>query len=266
GEGQSPSSDPEMSTSCRSRTTSPFDPALRSGIGPPFGSAAQVSSPTMPSTSRPAPSWNRSTAASVSGPKSPSRATLRSGVLRRARWARNTAVPCSPRLIRGCPGFGISSSLFDDTMEAPLPPSSINLQSTETANKSATNLRAGARETASAGTHRSPPPAGTHRSLAQTQNGPGESVPPGPIPSSWGRARTVGPGPGTDPTGHWSPFELGATASEQNRCCTAENEQAPGRQTGELGTGARHRVTTGAPGLARVRAASGFVSGDDELP
>src|SRR5699024_4139490 len=63
-----------------------------------------------------------------------------------------------------------------------------------------------------------------------------------------------------------SPFELGATASEQNRCCTAENEQAPGRQTGELGTGARHRVTTGAPGLARVRAASGFVSGDDELP
>src|SRR5699024_5677892 len=51
-------------------------------------------------------------------------------------------------LIRGCPGFGISSSLFDDTMEAPLPPSSINLQSTETANKSATNLRAGARETA----------------------------------------------------------------------------------------------------------------------
>src|SRR5699024_1181730 len=116
-------------------------------------------------------------------------------------------------------------------MEAPLPPSQINLQSTETANKSATNLRAGARETA---------PAGTHRSLAQTQNGPGKSVPPGPIPSAWGRSRTVGPGTVTDPTGHWSPFELGATASEQNRCCTAENEQAPGRQTGELGTGARH--------------------------
>src|SRR5699024_574837 len=114
--------------------------------------------------------------------------------------------------------------------------------------------------------HTSVAPAGTHRSLAQTQNGPGESVPPGPIPSSRGRARTVGPGIVTDQTGHWSPFELGATASEQNRCCTAENEQAPGRQTGELGTGARHRVTTGAPGLARVRAASGFASGDDELP
>src|SRR5699024_778090 len=118
-------------------------------------------------------------------------------------------------------------------MEAPLPPSSINLHSTETANKSATNLRAGARETASADTHRSPV-AGRHRSLAQTQKGPDESVPPGPIPSSWGRSRTVGPGMVTAPTGHRSPFELGATASEQNRCCTAENEQAPGRQTGEI--------------------------------
>src|SRR5699024_12038937 len=98
------------------------------------------------------------------------------------------------------------------------------------------------------------------------QKGPGESVPPGPIPSSWGRSRTVGPGIVTDQTGHWSPFELGATASEQNRCCTAENEQPPGRQTGELGTGARHRVTTGAPGLARGRAASGFVSGHADLP
>src|SRR5699024_12317583 len=133
-------------------------------------------------------------------------------------------------------------------MEAPLPPSSINLQSTETANKSATNLRAGARETASADTHRSPL-AGTHRSLAQTQKGPGESVPPGPIPSSWGRSRTVRPGSVTDPTGHRSPFELGATASGQNRCCPAEKEQAPGRQTGQLGTGARDRVTTGAPAL-----------------
>src|SRR5699024_5336058 len=89
---------------------------------------------------------------------------------------------------------------------------------------------------------------------------------PGPIPSSRVRSHAVGPGIVTDPTGHRSPFELGATASEQNRSCTAEDEQASGRQTGEFGTGARHRVTTGAPGLARVRAASGFVSGDDELP
>src|SRR5699024_11346121 len=117
-------------------------------------------------------------------------------------------------------------------MEAPLPPSSINLQSTETANKSATNLRAGARETASADTHRSPL-AGTHRSLAQTQKGPDESVPPGRIPSSWGRSRTVGPGIVTDPTGHRSPVVVGATASDTKRCCTAENEASPGCLCGE---------------------------------
>src|SRR5699024_12405044 len=141
-------------------------------------------------------------------------------------------------------------------MEAPWPLASSTLRSAGTAHKSAPNLRAGARETASADAHR-PPLAGTHRSLAQTQKGRDESVPPGPIPGSWGRSRTVGPGIVTAPTGHRSPFELGATASEQNRCCTAEDEQAPGRQTGEIGTGARHRVTTGAPGLARVRAACG---------
>src|SRR5699024_1795544 len=155
------------------------------------------------------------------------------------------------RLIRGCPGFGISSSLFDDAMEAPLPPSSINLRSPETADKSATNLRTGARDTASAG---------TLRSVARDADRPRR------IPFRRGRSHAVGPGIVTDPTGHWSPFELGATASEQNRCCTAEDEQASGRETGEFGTGARHRVTAGAPGLARVRAASGFVSGDDELP
>src|SRR5699024_11236166 len=101
---------------------------------------------------------------------------------------------------------------------------------------------------------------------ARRRSAPADSVPPGPIPSSRGRSRAVGPGIVTDPTGHWSPFELGATASEHNRCCTAEDEQASGRETGELGTGARHRVTTGAPGLARVRAASGFVASENEVP
>src|SRR5699024_12456192 len=124
----------------------------------------------------------------------------------------------------------------------------INLQSTETANKSATNLRAGARETASADTHRSPL-AGTHRSLAQTQKGPDESVPPGPIPSSWRRSRTVGAGIVTDPTGPRSPFEQGATASKQNRCYTAEHAEAARRPPGELSSGARPRVTTEGPGL-----------------
>ncbi len=125
-------------------------------------------------------------------------------------------------------------------MEAPLPPSSINLRSPETSDKAATNLRTGARETASPG---------GQASAALTQIGPG-GFPPGPIPSSWGRSRAVGPGIVTDPTGHWSPFELGATASEQNRRCTAEDQQASCRQTGEFGTGARHRVAPGAAGLA----------------
>src|SRR5699024_6669821 len=63
---------------------------------------------------------------------------------------------------------------------------------------------------------------------ARRRSAPADSVPPGPIPSSRVRYHAVGPGIVTDPTGHWSPFELGATASEQNRCCTAEDEQASG--------------------------------------
>src|SRR5699024_6035951 len=111
-----------------------------------------------------------------------------------------------------------------------------------------------------------PPPQAHFGRLRETQIGPGGFRSAGADPQLAGPISRRRPVIVTDPTGHWSPFELGATASEQNRCCTAEDEQAPGRETGEFCTGARHRVTTGAPGLARVRAASGFVSGDDELP
>jgi hypothetical protein len=54
-------------TCCRLRTTAPVEPSLSVGMGAPLGRAAQVSSPTTPSTAKPAPCWNSLTAVSVAG-------------------------------------------------------------------------------------------------------------------------------------------------------------------------------------------------------
>src|SRR5699024_12477257 len=63
--------------------------------------------------------------------------------------------PRSPRPSRVRSGFRISAPLLDDAMEAPLPPPSLNLRPPESADKGATNLRTGVRDTAAAGTLRS---------------------------------------------------------------------------------------------------------------
>src|SRR4029079_6075660 len=90
---------------CRLLTTSPLDPSLRVGIGPPSGSAFQVSGPTTPSTVSPALSWNSLTAVSVWGSKVPLIVMPRFGVRRNARCRRRTLLPLVPGMIVGSLGF-----------------------------------------------------------------------------------------------------------------------------------------------------------------
>jgi hypothetical protein len=104
---------PVGETRCRLRTTSPLDPSVKVGIGLPFGRAAQVAGPTMPSMTKPAPSWKSLTAVSVFGPNTPSTARPRSGVRRKARCTLRTTSPVAPGAIVGCPGLGKGQSPFD---------------------------------------------------------------------------------------------------------------------------------------------------------
>jgi len=104
---------PLVSTRCRLRTTSPVDPTFKVGMGLPSGRAAQVAGPTMPSTTKPAPSWKSLTAVSVFAPNTPSTARPGSGVRRKARCTLRTTSPVAPGAIVGCPGLGKGQSPFD---------------------------------------------------------------------------------------------------------------------------------------------------------
>ena len=104
---------PLVSTRCRLRTTSPVDPTFKVGIGLPSGRAAQVAGPTIPSTTKPAPSWKSLTAVSVFGPNTPSTARPGSGVRRKARCTLRTTSPVAPGAIVGCPGLGKGQSPID---------------------------------------------------------------------------------------------------------------------------------------------------------
>jgi len=62
---------PLVSNVCKLLTTAPVEPSCSVGIGPPSGRAAHVAGPTIPSIVNPAPCWNRLTAVSTFGLRTP---------------------------------------------------------------------------------------------------------------------------------------------------------------------------------------------------
>ena len=132
---------PLVSTRCRLRTTSPADPTFKVGIGLPSGRAAQVAGPTMPSTTKPAPSWNSLTAVSVFGPNTPSTARPRSGVRRKARCTLRTTSPVAPGAIVGCPGLGKGQSPIDQSIFYANRETSVAARSASTTTRNAKNYR-----------------------------------------------------------------------------------------------------------------------------